>query len=170
MARYRIVPERSRVWIDARSTLHPIHSSTDGLEGFVDLEFGSDGSLDSGADASGKLSLAVDRLSSGKRMEDRELQRSLDARRFPTIEGELRGVDHQGEDRYRVLGDITVRGTSCSHEDEMTIRSLGASTIELAGSSRFDIRDFGLEPPRVLMIKVFPEVNVRVQIAAERTE
>ena len=38
MALYTIIPERSRVWIDARSSVHPIHSTTDGLEGFVDLE------------------------------------------------------------------------------------------------------------------------------------
>jgi hypothetical protein len=37
VARYTIIPERSRVWIDARSSVHPIHSTTDGLEGFVDL-------------------------------------------------------------------------------------------------------------------------------------
>ena len=38
MSLYRIVPERSYVWIDARSNIHPIHSKTNGLEGFIDLE------------------------------------------------------------------------------------------------------------------------------------
>ena len=46
MARYRIVPERSHVWFDGRSSLHPIHSGTDGLEGYVELEFGPDGVVD----------------------------------------------------------------------------------------------------------------------------
>ncbi len=50
MTRYHIVPERSRVWIDARSNLHPIHSTTDGLEGFIDLD-GHDGSGRSGSGA-----------------------------------------------------------------------------------------------------------------------
>ena len=35
MTRYGFVPERSMVTIDARCSLHPIHSSTGGLEGFV---------------------------------------------------------------------------------------------------------------------------------------
>lgn len=62
MARYKIVPERSRVWIDARSNLHPIHSTTEGLEGFVDLELGSDGGVDLSTKPTGKLSLPVSRL------------------------------------------------------------------------------------------------------------
>ena len=37
MARYIISPDRSRVWIEARSNVHPIHSSTNGLEGYVEL-------------------------------------------------------------------------------------------------------------------------------------
>ena len=32
----------------------------------------------------------------------------------------------------------------------------------------FDIRDFGMEPPRILMLKVQPEVTVRVEIVAEK--
>ncbi len=46
MARYRIVPERSTVSINARSNVHPIHSTTTGLEGFVDLEVVPDGGVD----------------------------------------------------------------------------------------------------------------------------
>ena len=39
-----------------------------------------------------------------------------------------------------------------------------------AGESTFDIRDFGMEPPRILMLKVQPEVGVRVEIVAERED
>ncbi len=62
------------MWIDARSNVHPIHSTTDGLEGYVDLELAAEGGVDLSATPTGKLSLSVDRLSSGNRMEDRELQ------------------------------------------------------------------------------------------------
>ena len=43
-------------------------------------------------------------------------------------------------------------------------------TIRLAGASRFDIRDFGMEPPKVLLLKVEPEVEVRVEIFAVKDE
>ena len=49
----------------------------------------------------------------------------------------------------------------------MVIRRLDDRTISLEGSSRFDIREFGMQPPRVLMLKVEPEVDIRVEIIAE---
>jgi hypothetical protein len=73
MTRYEISPERSHLWIDARSNVHPIHTGTDGLEGYVDLELASDGHVDVTSTPEGKLSLSVDKLSSGNRLEDREL-------------------------------------------------------------------------------------------------
>jgi hypothetical protein len=50
----------------------------------------------------------------------------------------------------------------------MRISVLDDQTIQLDGSSRFDIREFGMEPPRMLMLKVEPEVDVRVEIIAVR--
>ncbi len=171
MTRFRIAPERSHVWIDARSNVHPIHSSTDGLEGHIDLQLSADGNVEPGTEATGKLSLSVDRLSSGNRLEDRELQRRIDARRFPTIDGVLGKIEKSDDNgSYRVSGDISFRGVSCHHEDMMTIKSIDDQTLQLGGSSRFDIREFGMEPPRVLLLKVEPEVDVRVEIFAVREE
>jgi hypothetical protein len=36
------------------------------------------------------------------------------------------------------------------------------------GEHTFDIRDFGMDPPKILMFRVEPEVNVRVEIVAEK--
>ncbi len=175
MTRYHIVPERSRVWIDARSNLHPIHSTTDGLEGFIDLDgkMGADaqgaGLVNVGEHPAGKLSLRVDRLSSGNRFEDRELHRRVDARRYPTIDGVLTGMKPVGTDgRYKVTGDVAFRGVSRPCEDEMSVTSVDDSTIRLEGRSTFDIRDFGMEPPRILVLRVEPDVVVRVEIVATK--
>jgi polyisoprenoid-binding protein YceI len=169
VARYLIAPERSHVWIDARSNVHPIHSGTDGLEGFVDLVLSPDGVVDLSAPMAGKLSLSVDRLKSGNRMEDRELQKRIDARRFPTIAGVLDAIEKSDDEgTYRVGGDITFRGVSRHHEDLMKIGSADDLTIQLDGRSSFDIRDYGMEPPRMLMLKVEPVVEVRVEIFAVR--
>jgi len=155
------------MWFDARSNVHPIHSSTDGLEGFVDLEFGQSGELEPTYGPRGQVSLAVSRLSSGNRLEDRELQRRIDSRRFPTIDGVLGAVEHVGDDgSYKVSGDIIFRGVSQHHADLMRISRVDDQTIQLEGKSRFDIRDFGMEPPKVLMAKVEPEVDIRVEIFA----
>jgi YceI-like domain len=169
VARFDIAPDRSRVWIDARSSLHPIHSSTDGLEGYVELEVGPSGALSFGEAAEGRLSLRVARLSSGHRLEDREMLKRIDARRCPTIEGVLCGIRALGNaGRYEVSGEVTFRGVSRRCQDEMTIEPVDAATLRLAGSSRFDVRDFGMDPPRILMLRVDPEVDVRVEIIAVR--
>lgn len=167
MARYRIVPEQSHVWFDARSSLHPIHSGTDGLEGYIEIDFAPDGAVDLAAQPSGKLSLPVSRLSSGNRIEDRELHKRIDARRYPTIEGVLDKMERSGADgSYDVSGQITFRGVSRHYKDELSVHPVDDETVQLAGKSRFDIRDFGMEPPRMLMLKVDPEVDVRVEIVA----
>jgi polyisoprenoid-binding protein YceI len=169
VVRYRIIPERSRVWIEARSSVHPIHSTTDGLEGYVELELDPDGKVDLAQDPKGQVSLPVSRLSSGNRMEDREMQKRVESRRYPTIDGVLARIERLGTNgTYKVSGDVTFRGVKRSHADQMTIGAVDEQTIQLAGKSQFDIREFGMEPPRVLLLKVSPEVDVRVEIFAAK--
>jgi polyisoprenoid-binding protein YceI len=171
VARYSIVPDRSQVWIEARSNVHPIHSSTSGLEGYVELDLAPSGTVDPAGTPAGSLSLAVDRLKSGNRMEDRELQKRIDARKFPRIEGHLEQIAPNGsEASYRVSGEVTFRGVSRRYEDRMRITPVEDRTIRLTGESSFDIRDFGMQPPKVLLLKVEPKVQVRVEIYAVRDE
>jgi polyisoprenoid-binding protein YceI len=171
VTRYSIVPDRSQVWIDARSNVHPIHSSTSGLEGYVEMDLEPSGTIDPVTTPAGRLSLAVDRLKSGNRMEDRELQKRIDARKFPRIEGQLEQITPNGSNAtYRVSGEVTFRGVSRQHQDHMDITAVDDKTIRLAGESSFDIRDFGMQAPKVLLLKVEPQVQVRVEIYAVKDE
>jgi len=168
VARFTIVPDRSTVWIDASSSLHPIHTRTDGLEGYVELEPGTHGQVDLTVKPKGHLSLPVERLRSGNILEERELRRRIDARHFPSIDGELTDMqptDHEG--RYVVRGAVTFRGVTKEHEDEMFI-SFDDDTVTLVGTSSFDVREFGMHPPRILLVSVEPEVTVRVEIVGRR--
>ncbi len=167
MARFSIVPDKSAVLIEASSSLHPIHTRTEGLEGFLEVDV-HDGAVDGVDGACGALSLRVDRLSSGNRLEDRELQRRIDSRRYPTIDGLMTKLQATGSDgRYRVTGDLTFRGVTRRCEDEVTITSIDDCTLRLEGESAFDIRDFGMEPPRIFMLRVHPDVKVRIELVAE---
>jgi polyisoprenoid-binding protein YceI len=171
LARFEIDPDRSHVWIDARSNVHPIHSETDGLEGWLDLEVLGGGRLNLTVPPKAQLSLPVARLESGNPLEDRELKRRIDARRFPTITGALTEMTATADDaKYRVRGDVTFRGVTHAYEDEMTLTQTDDRTVSLAGTSTFDIRDFGMEPPRILMLRVLPEVDVRVEVVATRQD
>jgi polyisoprenoid-binding protein YceI len=168
VARYRIDAERSQLWTFARSTLHPIDSTVRGLEGHVEIALDDDGHVDLRVPPSGRVELDVTRLRSGNPLEDRELQRRIDARRYPTIVGELTAMEPSNETTYRVRGDITFRGVTRSYEDLMAVHALDADTVHLEGESTFDVREHGMEPPRILMLKVEPHVRVRVSIVAVR--
>jgi len=166
---YRIDPARSRVVIDATSSLHPIRSETDGLEGWLELDVDGGGHIAPPAAPRAHLELPVEQLRSGNAMEDRELRRRIDATRFPTISGDLTSLEATGADgRYRVRGDVTFKGVTRPSEDEVTVSLAGADAIRLQGRSVFDIRAFGMEPPRILMLKVAPEVTVSVDIVAAK--
>ena len=148
--------------------MHPIRTEATGLEGWLDLDVG-DGKINVDQPSSGHLEFPVDNLKSGNALEDRELQRRIDVRRYPTIMGDLKSMKQTDDpSRYIVGGDLTFRGTSRSYEDEMTVSLPDDRTVSMTGESVFDIRDFGMDPPRILMLKVQPEVTVRVEIVAEK--
>jgi len=166
VTRYRILPARSRVWIEARSNVHAINTAAHGLEGWLEIDMG-DHKI-TGLESQGRVEFPVANLKSGNGMEDREMQRRIDARRHPTIAGDLRIMKATPEPmRYLVGGDVTFRGVTRNYEDEMTLENIDDRTIGLRGESTFDIRDFGMEPPRILLLRVQPEVVVRVEIIAE---
>ncbi len=168
MPQYRILPTRSRVWIDARSNVHPIHTEVEGLEGWLELDV-ANGAINVDQTPRGHLEFPVENLKSGNALEDRELRRRIDSRRYPTIAGDLKLMKAANESSQHIVsGDLTFRGVTRTYQDEMTFVALDDSTVSLTGQSTFDIRDFGMEPPRILMLKVQPEVTVRVEIVAEK--
>ena len=59
-------------------------------------------------------------------------------------------------------GDITFRGVSRNYASEVRFTAVDDRTLRIESESTFDVRDFGLEPPKILTLKVEPEVRVRV--------
>ena len=154
------------MWIEARSNVHAIETEAGGLDGWLDIDMGDH--KVTGLESEGRVEFPVVNLKSGNSFEDRELQRRIDGQRHPTIAGDLRVMKATPEPgRYLVGGDVTFRGVTRNYEDEMTVENIDARTIALRGASTFDIRDFGMQPPRILLLKVQPEVTVRVEIVAE---
>ena len=166
MPLYRISPNRSKVWIEAKSSLHPIHGEADGLEGSLEADI-ADGEATLGPDAQIRIELPVEKLKSGKSLEDAEMMKRIDARRFPNVKGEVREIKEQGNGRYRIRGDLTFHGVTRPVEDEVTVRVDGEKSVVIEGEHTFDIRDYGVQPPKILMLKVHPDVKVRIRVVAE---
>ncbi len=166
MPRFRIDPERSLVWIEARSSVHPIHGEAHGLSGSLEVQFDGDG-LDLSSAPEISVELPVERLKSGNRVEDAEMMRRVDVRKYPTIRGIVRDMKAQGVDgRYSVTGDLTFHGVTQSVEGEVTVSRPDDQTVVIEGEHEFDIRDFKVNPPKILMLKVHPEVRVRIRVEA----
>ena len=167
MARYVIVGDRSRIWADAKSSVHPIHVETAGLAGHLEVEV-ADGEARLGTPT--RIELEVERLKSGNALIDSDLQRRLEARRFPLIEGELREATALTGSRHQLHGDLTLHGVARSLQVEVTARPGGDGTVEVEGEKVIDMRDFDLTPPRFLMLKVEPFVKIRARLVARRQD
>jgi polyisoprenoid-binding protein YceI len=166
MPRFRIIPERSRVWLEASSSVHPIHGEASGLSGSIDVQFDGTG-LDFSSSPEIKVELPVEQLKSGNRLEDAEMMRRIDARRYPAIRGVVKDMKSQGVDgRYAVTGDLSFHGVTQTVEGEVTVSRPDDGTLVIEGEQQFDIRDFKVSPPKVLMLKVHPEVKVRIRVEA----
>jgi polyisoprenoid-binding protein YceI len=166
-ARYSFDSVRSCVWVSGRSSLHPINTETRGITGWFEASRREDGSLDLDLPVAGELELAVARLTSGNQLYDRELRRRIDARRHPTIQGRVTKISADGAHRYSVAGDIVFHGKTRSFEHGMDI-TLDDDEVSLTGDYVFDIREFGMKPPSMLMVRVYPEIAVRVELYGTR--
>ena len=166
MARYRVLPQRSKLWVDARSSLHPIRVESSALSGTIELEL-ADGSVDLSKPPSATLELEAESLKTGSRLEDGALERQLEVRKFPRIRGRVRDVSANGG-RYHVRGDLSLHGVTKPIEGDVTLRAIDDETVEVEGEKVIDLRDFGLQPPKILMLKVYPDVKVRAKVVATR--
>jgi polyisoprenoid-binding protein YceI len=117
----------------------------------------------------GRLEVPVRSLRSGNALEDAELQRRVDARRFPTIVGEVRDASAvDGAGRFRVEGDLTFHGVTQALAGEVCI-TFDGDRIRIEGEQVFDVREYGIKPPRILLLRVEPDVRVSIALAAAPT-
>jgi len=143
--------------------VHAIHGRADELSGTIEAEV-VDGRVD--AALTGRLEVPVKQLRSGNPLNDAELQRRVDARRYPTIVGEVRNATVlDGDGRFRIEGDLTFHGVTKTITGELQVTADGDQLV-VEGEHVFDIRDYGIKPPRILMLRVEPEVTVRIKLVA----
>lgn len=160
--RYEFDADSSQVWIEGSSTVHPLHATATGLTGWAELSL-TDGAVSPGSTLAGEVRIAVDRLRSGNALVDRETQRRIDARRYPEIVGSAVSGEPQDDGSFAVTGDIAFRGQTARVDGTITVSSAGDDVV-LEGEQRFDVRDWGLQPPKVALLRVHPDITVRIRL------
>jgi hypothetical protein len=161
-----VVPDRSVVLIEARSTVGPISFGAIGITGYVEADV-RDGIICSGSRPAAHLEVEVSALRSGNSLYDAELFRRIDARRYPRVAVDLRDCTEIGSvNRYRLAGEITFHGLARPVQGTVGV-TLTDHKLVVTGEQVLDIRDFDLASPTVLMLRIYPDVRVRLQVEAE---
>jgi hypothetical protein len=167
MTRFRVVPDRSMVAIEARSSVGPILWQATGAEGWIDAHVEGD-LVDVSVEPKAHLELPVRNLKSGNTLYDAELMRRIDARRFPTTVVELSQALALGEPaRYELRGEVTFHGVRRELHGTVAATLDEGRTLRVEGDQVFDIRDFNVPSPTILMLKIFPDVRVRLRLEAD---
>ena len=167
MTQLRVIPEQSQLWIEARSSLHPIHGEGIGIEGEVDLEI-DDGRIALSGTPKARIGLPVEHLRSGNALQDMEMRRRVEAQKYPTIVGELvKATALSRPGRYRLQGDLTFHGIARRLEADATATFDGQGFLRVEGEYVLDVRGFEVTPPRILGLRVYPEIKVRFRVVAE---
>ncbi len=165
--RFRVVPERSVVLIEARSTVGPIRFGAMGLTGTIEVAM-RDGEVCCDSRPSAGLVIPVDQLRSGNGLYDAELLRRIDARRFPRVSLNLENCTSIGTgDRYRLAGEVTFHGITRPLRGTVGVKLLSTRKLVVTGDHALDVRDFQLPSPTVLMLRIYPDVRVNLHVEAE---
>ena len=163
---FRLVPERSVLMVDVRSTAGPISFGAKGLTGFIEADVVGDAVL-SDPQPTAHIDIAVSGLRSGNSVYDAELLRRIHMRRFPVVGLDLReSVASPGTGRYRLAGELTFHGVTRPVDGSVRIE-VEPGRLIVSGEQAFDVRDFGLTCPSMLMLRFYPDVRVRLQVEAE---
>lgn len=163
--RFTVDPGRSRVEIAGSSSVHPIHAAATGLEGWIELDLTRNG-LAARPGLQGEVRIAVERLRSGNPLVDRETRRRIDAKHHPHIAGRATGSTRLDAGRLDVRGQIQFRGVTTDVAGELSVLPDGTGGLVVSGEQSFDVRAWGLDPPKVGPLQVHPEITVRLQLVA----
>ena len=161
---YEIDPSRSSVAILATSSVHDIHADAPGPSGWIELS-GTPGRFGPKTTLTGRIEVAAGGLRADNPLVEREMKRRIDARRHPVISGEASGVESASGDEIELTGEITFLGRPCEVTGTVAVTAEGDG-VRVTGNQILDVRAWGLKPPKLLMLKVHPEVTVTIDLVA----
>ena len=95
------------------------------------------------------------------------MRKLVDAARFPKVAADLRSLELLSPSRYKASGEITFAGRARGYEGEVTIAG-DRESVTIDGELPVDIRDFGLKPPSLVILKVDPVLRIRLRLVARR--
>lgn len=168
--RFRLSPERSVALIEVRSTVGPISFGAIGVTGYIEACVW-DEVVHIDTQPSAHVEIAVDGLRSGNGLYDAELLRRIDARRFPLAVLDLTECMASGDaGRHRLGGELNFHGITRPVQGTVNVEVISDTRLVVTGEQVFDIRDFDVPSPTVLMLRIYPDVRVHLHVEADLEE
>ena len=166
--RFQVVNGDSSLTFFATSTLFPVYGRATEIGGYVDCAWNDSGSLAEFPAPRMQIELRVENLRTGNDLQDHEMWKLIDSKRFPKILAELREL-RTGPlpGRYAASGQITLAGLARRYEGEL-LASRAGDHVRIAGDMNVDVRDFGLKSMALLVLSVEPLVRVRLRLVAAK--
>ncbi len=166
MARFEVNTAQTTVQVGLRVNLHPSHVNANALTGFIECELDDQGKPRLDQPYRAELALPVEAIKSGNGLQDREMRRRFDTSRYPTITAVVtHGEALDGEGRYRATARLTLHGVTKDITGDVQVTANGR-TLTIDGLQVINIKDFGIDPPRLIILKVEPDVDLQVHIVA----
>ncbi|HEV3274640.1 MAG TPA: YceI family protein [Candidatus Dormibacteraeota bacterium] len=168
MPRFVVDTAQSTVQVGLRVNLHPSHINANALAGFIECEIDDQGKPRLDQPYRAELTLPVDAIKSGNGIQDREMRRRFDISRYPEITAVVtHGEALDGEGRYRATAQLTMHGVTKDITGDLTL-GVSGTTMTVDGQQVMNVKDFGIDPPRLIILKVEPDVDLQVHIVAQR--
>jgi polyisoprenoid-binding protein YceI len=158
---YRVDAAESAIMIEARSTAGRITFGTNALTGGMQVAVFEGGFLMSPAPR-GRVTVDMTTLRSGNALYDAELAQRLDLRRFPEATVMLEQAKTAGA-RFQIGGRVTLHGQTREMTGSVSAEPLADGWV-VTGEQLFDIRDFEIPVPSLLMLRIFPDVRVYMSL------
>lgn len=164
---YLVRPEKAALLLVARTNAGPITFGTTGIEGVIEAEAGA-GGLVLEVPPAASLNVRIDELRSGNDLYDAELRRRVDVRQFPTARLVLRAAKPVGSTGYyHVEGELTFHGVTQPMAGAVAVSLPEPGRMVIDGEQVIDMRNFDIEPPAVAMLRIYPEVRVKLHLEAD---
>lgn len=163
MRTFTVVPEKSSIIVEAKSSVGPIAFEGLGCRGQFQIQV-DDHHIGIDQGAIGELEVDLTRLTSGNAAYDAELQRRIDTRKHPTAHVTLTDIREIEAGRFWAEADLSFHGVTRAISGTIEAQ-FQDDHVEIRGIEGIDIRDFGIPTPSVLMLKIYPEVRVHLFVS-----
>ena len=154
--RFEIDETTASVVFAASSSVHPIRS-VGSVSGWIEAAVRDDAFAEDQA-LEGHLEVPLNGLSSGNPLIDREMKRRVDSGVHPAINANIEGTLRVDGNQATITGTIDFLGASTLVAGEVVV----LPGPRLVGTGEFDVRWWGLEPPRLFMLRVDPIITVEI--------